>query len=332
VHLRKFFLPTLLLLLLCFEAVAFGQTAGKLVPLPVVYSNLSMGSSPVWIIDKAGIFRKHGLDVSLTLAQGNLPIQAMLAGSFDIGFVGAVPLIGAVLSGAQLKLTATMFDKMLYGLATSRDITTGSQLKGKRIGISRVGTTSEMAARYAVSELGLDPDRDVTMIQVGNSPERFAALRTGSIQGMAADPSDMIRAQREGFPILVDLTQSNIDFVVGGVVMTERFIRDQEKTVLAFLRAYVEGLHYFKTHPEESSRVAATMLRTTDLDALRQSWKVYERITSAKPYPSSKGLEPVIRLVAVRNPAALNAKPAQFIDSRFIEQIDKSGFIDRLYR
>jgi ABC-type nitrate/sulfonate/bicarbonate transport system substrate-binding protein len=78
-----FFLSTLLLLLLCFEAAAFGQTAGKPVPLPVVYSNLSMGSSPVWIIDKAGIFRKHGLDVSLTLAQGNLPIQAMLAGSIS---------------------------------------------------------------------------------------------------------------------------------------------------------------------------------------------------------------------------------------------------------
>jgi NitT/TauT family transport system substrate-binding protein len=329
-----FLLLRILVFLLSFEAVASGQAGspGKLVPLPVVYSNLSMGSAPIWIIDKAGIFRKHGLDVSLTLAQGNLPIQAMIAGSFDIGFVGAVPLIGAVLSGAQLKLTATMFDKILYALVTSRDITSGSQLKGKRIGISRVGTTSEMAARFAVSELGLDPDRDVTMIQVGNSPERFIALRAGSIQGMAADPSDMIRAQREGFPILVDLTRSNIDFVVGGVVMTERFIRDQEKTAFTFLRAYVEGLHYFKTHPEESSRVAATMLRTTDLDALRQSWKVYERITPPKPYPSLKGLEPVIRLVAARNPAALNAKPEQFIDSRFIEQIDKSGFIDRLYR
>jgi NitT/TauT family transport system substrate-binding protein len=329
-----FALLRILFFLLSFEAFASAQAGSpsKLVPLPVVYSNLSMGSAPIWVIDKAGIFRKHGLDVSLTLAQGNLPIQAMIAGSFDIGFVGAVPLIGSVLSGAQLKLTATMFDKILYGLATSRDITSGSQLKGKRIGISRAGTTSEMAARYAVSEVGLDPDRDVTMIQVGNSPERFIALRAGSIQGMAADPSDMIRAQREGFPILVDLTRSNIDFVVGGVVMTERFIRDQEKTALAFLRAYVEGLHYFKTHPEESSRVAATMLRTSDLDALRQSWKVYERITPRKPYPSLKGLEPVIRLVAVRNPAALNAKPEQFIDSRFIEQIDKSGFIDRLYR
>src|ERR1043166_2495657 len=163
-------------------------------------------------------------------------------------------------------------------------------------------------------------------------PLRFAALRSGSIQGMAADPSDMIRAQREGFPILVDLTQSNIDFLQSGVVMTERFMRDQDKTAIAFLRAYVEGLHYFKTHADESSRVAASMLRTTDFDALRQSWKVYDRITPAKPYPSPKGLEPLIRLVAARNPAALNAKPSQFIDGRLIEQIDKSGFIDRLYR
>ena len=328
------FLPTLLVFLLSFTAVAFGQSglSGKLVPLPVVYSNLSMGSAPVWITDKAGIFRKHGLDVSLTLAQGNLPIQAIMAGSFDVGFVGTVPLIAAVLNGAPLKLTATMFNRILYGLAVSRDITIGSQLKGKRVGISRVGTSSEMGARYAVSEVGLDPDRDVTMIQVGNSPERFTALRSGSIQGMAADPSDMIRAQREGFPILVDLTQSNIDFLQSGVVMTERFMRDQDKTAIAFLRAYVEGLHYFKTHADESSRVAASMLRTTDFDALRQSWKVYDRITPAKPYPSPKGLEPLIRLVAARNPAALNAKPAQFIDSRLIEQIDKSGFIDRLYR
>ena len=118
--------------------------------------------------------------------------------------------------------------------------------------------------------------------------------------------------------------------------MTERFIRDQEKTAIAFLRAYVEGLHYFKTHPEESSQVAAAMLRTTDLDALRQSWKVYERITSAKPYPSSKGLEPVIRLVAVRKISGAqrqNRRSSSTVDlsNRSIKAASSTASIVRLW-
>lgn len=305
-------------------------------PLPslnVVYNNISIGASPIWIMHHAGIFQKHGLEVALSFARGTLATQAMVAGSFPVGFVSPSSVVSSNLAGSRLKIVAGLLNKMLYALVTSRDINSPSQLKGKRVGISRLGDASETATRFAAKEIGLDPDREFTVVQVGNSPERFAALRAGAIQGMMADPADLIRARREGFNVLIDLTTKGIDYQGSTVTMSEEFIRDHSDKTLSFVRALVEGIHYFKNNREATLRVAAGYLKTTDLDALGQAWQVFaERIVPIKPYPSVKGMQLVIREVASRNPAARDAIPEQFFDTRFIEQIDKSGFINRLYK
>jgi hypothetical protein len=115
--------------------------------------------------------------------------------------------------------------------------------------------------------------------------------------------------------------------------MPELFIRDKRETALKFLRGYVEGVHYYKTHPEESVRIVAAHLKTNDLDMLRQGWKVFtERLIPMKPYSSIKDIQLIIQEMATQNPAAKNAMPERFIDSSLMEEIDRSGFIDRLYR
>lgn len=305
-------------------------------PLPslnVAYNNISIGASPIWIMHHAGIFQKHGLDVTLSFARGTLATQAMVAGSFPVGFASTPSVISSSLAGARLKIVASLINRMIYAVVTAREITGAAQLRGKRVGISRLGDASETATRFAARELGLDPDRDLAMLQIGNSPDRFAALRAGRIEGMVADPADVIRAKREGFNVLADLTARGIDYQGSIVAMSEGFIRDHGETALNFVRAFVEGIHYFKNHREETIRVAATYLRTTDLDALRQGWQIFaERLIPEKPYPSVKGMQLVINEVASRNPAARNATPEQFLDTRLIEQVDRSGFIDRLYR
>lgn len=335
----------LVLLLLGFSVFPLGEAGAQKAqsekppgtfPLPsvnVVYDNISIGASPIWITHHAGIFQKHGLDVRLSFARGALSAQAMVAGSFPVGFVSPPAVVSSNLAGSRLKIVAGLLNKMLYALVTSRDISSPSQLKGKKVGISRLGSSSETATRFAAKEIGLDPDRDFTIVQVGNSPERFAALRAGAIQGMMADPADLIRARREGFNVLIDLTTKGIDYQGSAVTMSEEFIRDHSDMTLSFVRALVEGVHHFKNNREATLRVAASYLKTTDLDALGQAWKVFaERIVPIKPYPSVKGMQLVIREVASRNPAARDAIPEQFFDTRFIEQIDKSGFIDRLYK
>jgi ABC-type nitrate/sulfonate/bicarbonate transport system substrate-binding protein len=150
---------------------------------------------------------------------------------------------------------------------------------------------------------------------------------------MVADPADVVRAKRQGFNVLIDLTTKEFGYHGHGIVMPELFIRDKRETALKFLRGYVEGVHYYKTHPEESVRIVAAHLKTNDLDMLRQGWKVFaERLIPMKPYSSVKDMQLVIQELATQNPAANNAAPERFIDSTLIEEIDRSGFIDRLYR
>lgn len=309
------------------------STSGSLLPLTVVYNNVSIGAAPYWVAHEAGFFRKQGLDVTLSFVGGVFATQGVVAGTYPIGFIDATSVINANLGGARLRLVAAVSNKLIYALVTARDITSPSQLKGKKVGIFQFGNVSETATRFAARELGLDPERDITMLQVGGSPERFAALSAGTIQGMMADPADVVRAKRQGFNVLVDLTTKGIGYILNAVGMTEVFIRDNRETALKFLRGFIEGVHYYKTHPEESVQITAAHLKTTDLDMLRQGWKVFaERLMPMKPFPAAADMQLIIQEVATKNPAAKNAAPEQFIDSSLMEEIDRSGFIDRLYR
>jgi NitT/TauT family transport system substrate-binding protein len=312
-------------------AAQTGSTAPT--TLNVVYSNISVSSAPIWVTQQAGIFRKHGFDARLSFARGTLAAQAMLAGSFPVGFISPSNIVTSSLGGARIKMVGGLLDKMVYMVVSARHVASAAQLRGKRMGISSFGSSSETATRIAVKELGLDPDRDVTLLQIGNSADRYAALANGRIEGMLAEPTDVARAKKEGFNILIDLTTRGIDYQGSAIGMPESFIRDQRETGLKFLRAIIEGVHYFKTHREESVKAAAVYLRSADIDAISYSWQVHaERLVPAKLYPSVKGMQLVIREVAQRNSAAATMTPEQLFDTSLLDEIDRSGFIDRLYR
>ncbi len=319
-------------LLILSAANAPAQPSPKRVALNMVYNNLSVGSGPIWVAQNAGLFQKHGLDVSLSLARGSLSVQAMLAGSFPVGIVSASGIVSSHSSGARLKIVAGVINTLLYTVIAAPEITSGAQLKGKRVGISRFGDSSELATRIAAKELGLDPDRDIVMIQVGSGPDRFNALRAGAIQAAVVGPAEVVRGKKEGFNLLIDLTTKNVEYQGSVMAMTEDFIA-QEDTALRVIRALVEGLHFFKTHRDESVRIMSAYLKGADLDAMKQGWVAYaERIFPVKPYPSARGMELVIREVASQNPAAGKVVPERLFDLRLVERVDRSGFIDSLYR
>jgi NitT/TauT family transport system substrate-binding protein len=301
------------------------------VAINMVYNNLSVGSGPLWAAQNGGIFQKHGLDVTLSLARGSLSVQAMLAGSFPVGIVSPSGVVSSYLSGARLKIVAGVINTLLYTVIAAPDVTSGAQLKGKRVGISRFGDSSELATRIAAKEFGLDPDRDIAMIQVGSGPDRFNALRAGAIQAAVVGPAEVVRGKREGFNVLSDLTSKNIEYQGSVMAMSEDLIR-QEDTALRIIRAMVEGLHFFKTRRDDSVRIMTRYLKGADIDAMKQGWVAYaERIFPIKPYPSVKGMELVIREVASQNPAASKITPERLFDLRFVERVDRSGFIDNLY-
>jgi NitT/TauT family transport system substrate-binding protein len=307
--------------------------APALYRLPVVYNNQSDGMIPYWLTHEAGIFAKHGLDVQLEFAQGNIATHAMVAGQYEIGNNSISAVLTSVMQGADLKMVASGSNKLGFALVAAKDVTSPQQLRGKTFGIARIGDSSETATRLIVRKLGLDPETDISLLQVGNSPERYAALMTGNIQAMIASPMDELRARRDGYSVLADVAALNVDYSSGATTVRTEFLRDQRDVVKRFVMAYVEGIHYYKTHEDEAVAVAAKNLKTDDLEALRHAVRAYtSTLTPAKPYLREANMRPVFDEVAASMPEIRTLPLDRFADNSVLEEIDRSGFIDGLYR
>jgi ABC-type nitrate/sulfonate/bicarbonate transport system substrate-binding protein len=257
----------------------------------------------------------------------------MVAGQYDVGNVSTSAVIASDLEGGDVKVVAAINGKIQYALVTSRDITTPEQLRGKTLAIARIGDLSDTATRLILRRLGLDPDRDVTLLQVGNSPERYAALMTGQIQGIAADPMDVVRARADGFNVLADPQSLSIDYAGNVIAMRGAFLRERREVARQVVKAVIDGIHYYKTHEDEAVAVVQKYLRTDDVEATREGVRTFaSEIMPRKPYVTESGLRPIIDVIAVNTPRVLDYPWTHFVDNSFVEEFDRSGYIDSLYQ
>jgi NitT/TauT family transport system substrate-binding protein len=182
-------------------------------------------------------------------------------------------------------------------------------------------------------KLGFDPEHDVTILQVGNSPERYAALVAGAVQAIIADPMDVVRARREGFGVLADQEALGIDYAGSTMAMRGPFLREQPDTAQRVVTALVEAIHLYKTQPEAAVAVTSKHLQTDDTEALRAAVDVFGRtIMPRKPFATEVAMRPIMEEVALTSPAALDAPLDRFVDNSLLERLDRAGFIDALYR
>jgi NitT/TauT family transport system substrate-binding protein len=309
------------------------QVPPQAVKLPVVYNNFSIGMVPLWLPLEAGIFAKHGLDVTFDFAQGTLATQAMVNGQYDVGNVSGSAVVASVLQGVDMKMVAAVTTKSLYALIASRDVANVADLRGKAFGISKFGDSSDTATRLILRKLGLDPGRDVSILQVGNSPERYAALVAGSIQAAIADPMDVVRAERDGFTMLADQEALGIDYAGTMIAVRDPFLQEQPAVVRQFVLAVVEGIHYYKTHPDEAVAVGGKYLQSDDTEAMRSAVQVFSRVLMPdKPFITESSMQPIMAEVAQGIPAASDAPLARFVDNSLLEELDRGGSLDALIR
>ena len=302
-------------------------------PLGVVYNNQSIGSTPLWLTVDNGLFAKQGLDVTLQFAQGTLAEQAIISGQYDVGNVSISAVLSSNTQGGDTKLVAAGSTKLIYSFVSSKDVPTAQQLRGKSLAIARIGDSSDTATRMIVRKLGLDPERDVELVQVGNSPERYAALVAGRVQGIIADPMDVVRARREGFHVLADPAGLDIDYGGGGLAMTPRFLGEKRDVARRYMMALLEGIALYKTQPDQAVAVASKRLDSDDTEAIRDAVNVFARtLIPTKPYLTDPALQPVIDEVAFRLPEVKAVPIGRFVDHSLLEEIDRSGYIDGLYR
>jgi NitT/TauT family transport system substrate-binding protein len=254
-----------------------------------------------------------------------------VAGEVDFAQMTGALMSSARLQGADPVMIAGVQDTLEDRLITRPYIKSVEELKGKRIGVFRFGSASHLRFLYVLSRFGLS-ERDVTLLQVGDTPERLIALAGGSIDATLLSPPDHFEAVRLGGKILLNLRDFNVPFQGTGLVTTQRLLAKRRDVARRFLKSYVEAIHLVKTNPEVSKRAFAKYRQTKEEKRVEDAYQTLREIVKPKPYPSLEGFKTIIRDASERIPAAKTANPKDFIDVSLLEELDRSGYIDALYR
>jgi NitT/TauT family transport system substrate-binding protein len=325
----KFHVKVILLIGVLWPVALFAQST----KLKVAYPTTIGAMSVVWVAKEARLFEKNGLAVELIYIAGSTTVaQAMLAKEIPISEIAIPAVIQADLGGADMVMLAGPNNKPGQKIMARPEIKTPEGLKGKKVGISRFGTSDDFLLRYALTQWNLRPDRDVPIIQLGGSPEILAGLASGTVDaGLLSSPLHL-RAAKLGSVLLADLSSIGIDYQGAGLVTTRSFVRDNPDTIRRYVRAYVEGLHRFKTDKAFSLKVLAKYTRINEPEVLEETYQHYAiRVMPKIPYPTLKGIQTVLDEIGTRIPKAKTLQPANFTDVTFLKELEQSGFIKNLY-
>jgi NitT/TauT family transport system substrate-binding protein len=326
-HFASCFLAFLAVTLFVFEGHAAELTRLR------VGSLITGEFSQAYIAQKKGFFEKHGLAVELIYFQGGSQvIQAMLGGDVPLTVTAGPEGVVAKLQGADIALLAANNPTMFFTLFASPEIKHVNDLKGKKAGVSRFGSSSDFCIRYIFKSAGL-AESDVTIVQIGDNPSRLVALKTNAIQATVFTTPNTVRARKAGFVPLVDAYKLGLKFHGSGIASTGAFLRENRPLVEQFFKGFLEGVAYAKQHKEESIRLIKEFLKLKDQDEAEESYEVViQQIQPRKPYPLKEGVETVLRNIEATVPKAKNAKAEDLVDDSILRKLDQSGFIDNLYR
>jgi NitT/TauT family transport system substrate-binding protein len=300
----------------------------------IAYSSVSGNMAPLWVTYERGFFRKYGLDVQLVFIEsGSTTVQSLISKEVTFAQMAGAGVIQSRLRGSDVVMIAGFLNTLDYQLMVDKNITQPDQLKGKIMAVSRFGSSSDFATRYALDKYGLTPDKDVMILEIGSQPARFAALEAGKIQAAMVAVPLTLRAKAAGFHSLADLQMLGLEYQHTGLATTQALIKARPDLVRNIMKAYVEGIHYYKTQRAESLAILGKYLKTNDTDVLTEVYQdIGLTLTPQKPYPTVRGIAVMLRELAARDPKVKAVRPEEFVDLTFVKELDSSGFIDRLYK
>ena len=308
----------------------FASAADK---VRIGYSGATVSNAMLWVTDEGRLFQKNGVDPQILYLQTTLGQTAMIAGEIDMCVYSGSLLSSARLQGVDVVMVASFLNKPLYRLVVRPEIKTVADLKGKRLGITRFGTVTDSMSRLLVGKLGLDPDKDVSYVQVGDVPVLLASLSTGRIiDGAIIQPPYYVKAVASGMRVLVNMQEMSIPVQQTGLNTTQRFIAKNPDITRRVVKSVIEGIHLMRTNPAVAKRALSRRMQIKDEKEIDDTYQLLNSFVQVKPYPTLEGFKTIFDDLAKRVPAAKNANPKDFVDTRFIEELDKSGYIDGLYR
>jgi NitT/TauT family transport system substrate-binding protein len=322
---------TLLLASLWFVPAALYAQTRTLKKVQVGVPAISMGNIIIYFTKEAKIFEKYGLDVDpVAVAGSGIASKALIAGSVLISPIATPTVMTAVLAGSDMVILAHTMPGVIQSLVVRPDIKRDEDLKGKTIGVTTFGSLTDFLVKYLARQKGLNAVKDFALLQIGTDSDRFLALQQGKIHGATLSHPNFIFAQRAGFHVLWDFFKE-VDYPWSEIATTRSQIKQDRDLVMRYMRAHLEGIARFKQEPDLGKRVIKKMLRLDDDSIAQESWELFAKHRIAAPYPNIKGLKTSYEYVAATRPEVWKHKPDEFVDASFVEELDKSGFIKKLY-
>jgi ABC-type nitrate/sulfonate/bicarbonate transport system substrate-binding protein len=302
--------------------------------LNTAYISTTPGSSSVlWVAKDAKIFDKYGIDATIIFISGSIRgIQSILAGEIPIGEGGGPGLASARLAGGDVVAIAGNVNVLPYYLVAQPNIKKPEDLRGKIGGNHIAGTTAEFALKVGLKKIGIDPFKDVNLRVIGGSIERMVALQKRIVDFTVVTEAGKAMAEKLGYPTVVDMVALKIPFPQNGIFTSTKLIRDNPDFVRRYMRAYVEAIHFYKTHKEDTIKSMRKYSRVDDRKFLEEAWEWHVKFMPDAPYPPAEGYQLVLQDMAEKNPKAAHADIKDYIDNRFVKELEDSGFIKGLSR
>jgi len=313
------------------QAIRAGQ-AKPLVKVIAGYGSTDGAIAPLWFAKETKLFEKRGLDVLLVgMGTGAVSLRALIARDLEIASLSGSGLVQAALQGADTVILSAAINGFVFKVFGPPDMTSPAQLKGKKLGVSRYGATSDFAIRLALKKWGLNPDRDVNILQIGTTQDTVRAMQTKIIDAGVLSGTASLVARKAGFRELGDLAELGLHYPMAPLGTTKSFLQKNETLVKEFMLAYIEAIHDFKRNKEAALAVIKKYNRNADREVLEDSYNNYANKYLALPIPTVDSIKTILAELGSTMPAAKNADPEQFVAYKLAREIEASGFVKKLY-
>jgi NitT/TauT family transport system substrate-binding protein len=327
---KKAYLGAVVFCLCLLIAVEQGSAAqGKI--LAAYISDSPSSSVPAWVAKETGIFKKQGLDIDLVFIDGSTRgIQSLLAG--DLSFTEAVgtSAINGRIAGGDIAIVNGVVNTLPYYVIGKAVIKSREDLKGRTAAVHIPGTAADFALRLALKRIGI-PYNQIKAITVGGGPARVTSVIGGQTDFTVVSDAEKIQGERAGLKVVIDMAELKVPFLYTCTVASRKLIREQPDTVRRMVEAIAVGVHFFKTHKEESIKIMSKYTRGPSRAILEGAYSAYSQLFVEDTYPTLEGLRNTLEVQSSWDPKAAKAKPVDFVDLRFVDQLRSSGFIDKLY-
>jgi NitT/TauT family transport system substrate-binding protein len=292
-------------------------------------------SNGIWhVAQAAGLYQKYGLAAdSIFMPSTTTSVSSLLAGDVQVANASGGGVASANVGGANLVMVACYLNTLPYELVVNDSVKSAEDLRGKSVGISRVGSASDVAARALIKGLGLEPVKDVPILQVGGAPERAAAFRTGRIVGFPSPPGIIHLAKGMPHKILISTAdfKNRFEFPYICATTSKTYLSGHRETVKRVLMSLVEAGHFFKTRKEETKKILAKFSRQDNEAYLESSWTAMTKLYDRVPYVTREGMEAQIKEALARKPGAA-LRVEDMVDDSIVKELEATGFIGRVYK